>query len=231
MFFPWVGLFEQLRLADVFVHYDDAQLPQGASFITRVQIKTADGVRWLTVPVRREDRPAIKDVQLDDTQRWREKHLATLRRAYARAPFFDEMHALAAQVYAAETSHLSQFNIAAIEAVSAYFGYRPQFVVSSSLGLTSRASRRLVDIGQTLGAQRYITGHGALDYLEHDLFEDAAITVEYMDYRHAPYPQLHGPFTPFVTILDCVANCGAEGADYIRSEPVYWRDFVDDGHT
>ena len=37
MFLPWIGLFEQVRLADRFIHYDDVQLPQGRSFISRVK--------------------------------------------------------------------------------------------------------------------------------------------------------------------------------------------------
>ena len=49
MLFPWVGLFEQIRAADVYVHYDDVQFSKG-SFTNRVQIKTARGPRWLTVP-------------------------------------------------------------------------------------------------------------------------------------------------------------------------------------
>ena len=40
MFFPWVGMFEQIALADVYVHYDDVQFSKG-SFTNRVQLKTA----------------------------------------------------------------------------------------------------------------------------------------------------------------------------------------------
>ena len=50
MFFPWVGLFEQIRLADIYVHYDDVQFSKG-SFVNRVQIKTNKGTQWLTVPL------------------------------------------------------------------------------------------------------------------------------------------------------------------------------------
>ncbi|MCA9907942.1 MAG: WbqC family protein, partial [Anaerolineae bacterium] len=50
MYFPWAGLLEQIRLADTFVHYDDVQHTRG--FYNRVQIKTGNGVRWITVPLR-----------------------------------------------------------------------------------------------------------------------------------------------------------------------------------
>ena len=229
MVFPWVGLFEQVRLADVFVHYDDVQLPNSASFSTRVQVKTAQGSRWLTVPVRREGAPLIKDVRIDEAQRWRDKHLQTLRHSYTHAPFFDEMLALAESVYGLETDLLSEFDVAGVEAVSGYLGLAPRFVLSSSFGTTSSGTQKLADICEQLGATRYVTGLGALDYLEYEIFERLGIRVEYMQYERVPYPQLHGPFTPSVTILDCIANCGRACAEVVRSPSAYWKDVVRDG--
>ena len=51
MFFPWAGLLEQLRMADIIVYYDDVQFSKG-SFTNRVQIKTPFGKKWLTVPLK-----------------------------------------------------------------------------------------------------------------------------------------------------------------------------------
>ena len=93
MYFPWVGMLEQMALADVFVHLDDAQFSKGG-FFNRVQIKTAGGTPWLTVPLAEtklgqslnETRMAAHD--------WRRKQLVTLRQAYASAPHVEEMLAL-----------------------------------------------------------------------------------------------------------------------------------------
>jgi hypothetical protein len=227
MFMPWVGMFEQLRLADVVVHYDDVQLPRGRSFVTRVQVKTPQGSHWLTVPVRREEKALIKDVRIDGAQDWRRKHLATLQHAYARAPFFSEMMSLAESVYVLDTDYLCEFNVAGIEVVADYLGLSPRFVSSSSLGTSTHGTQKLVDISQLLGARSYITGLGGRNYLDYALFEAAGIRVEYMRYERAPYPQLHGAFTPSVTILDCIANCGKQCVQYIRSSSVYWRDVVE----
>jgi hypothetical protein len=231
MFFPWLGLFEQVRLSDVYVHYDDVQLPQGRSFITRVQLKTPQGSRWLTVPVRHDAKALIKDVRIDETQNWRAKHLATLRHCYARAPYFDEMLAVAERIYGLDTSSLWELNVAGIEEVSRYFGFAPRFVLSSSLATESHGSRKLLDIVELLGGETYVTGLGAMNYLDYDIFESRGVRVEYMQYQRAPYPQLHEPFTASVTILDCIANCGKEGAQYIRSESIYWKDFIDHGQA
>ena len=53
MYFPWVGMFEQVRLCDIFVYYNDVQFSKG-SFTNRVQIKAPnnEGFKWLTVPLK-----------------------------------------------------------------------------------------------------------------------------------------------------------------------------------
>src|SRR5438128_2252228 len=180
MFFSWGGLFEQVRLADIFVHYDDVAIPQGRSFMSRVQIKTPDGIQWLTVPVQRGDK-LIMHVQVDDAQAWRGKHIKTLQRVYARAPFVSDMLAIVEQVYALPTSLLSELNRAAVETVAAYLGFRPRFVVSSDLGTTTASSQKLLDLILRLEGTTYITGHGARNYLDHGLFERQGVAVEYMD--------------------------------------------------
>jgi hypothetical protein len=74
--------------------------------------------------------------------------------------------------------------------------------------------------------KEYITGHGASQYLDHALFERERVLVSYMNYRKHPYPQLHGEFTPFVSVLDLIANQGQSGKDCICSGTRNWKDFV-----
>ena len=63
--FPRVSLLEQIRLADTFTHYDDAQYAGG--FYNRVQIKTANGSKRLTAPLREQYRwQRIDQVLFDD---------------------------------------------------------------------------------------------------------------------------------------------------------------------
>ena len=226
MFLPWIGLFEQIRLADVFVHYDDVQLPQGRSFISRVQIKSANGVSWLTVPIDRvRSGKLINEVMMFEEQGWRDKHLKTIRHAYAQAPLFQSMFALAEKLYGDPSDRLGDFNIAATEQIAERLGLAPTFLRSSSFAATGASTERLVNLCEATNCDVYVTGHGALNYLDHEQFERKGITVRYMDYRKVPYPQLHGSFTPFVSILDALANCGDDTRDLLCSEAVYWRDF------
>lgn len=227
-FFPWVGLFEQLRLADVFIHLDDAQFPlgRGGTFINRVEVKTANGPQWLTVPVLRPGLQLIKDVIIRDEFGWKEKHRKTLKYSYARTPYLNEMLEIVNSVLALPTKNLCELNIHGTELVAAYFGFAPRFCLSSSLGLKSSSSIKVLELVQSQNGDVYITGHGAKNYLDHKLFERSGIRVEYMDYQRTPYPQLHGAFNPHVSILDLIANVGRAGCEYIHSPTRYWKEFV-----
>lgn len=226
MYFPWVGILEQIKLADIFVHYDDVQFARG--FINRVQVKTSNDTPWLTVPTVGKSRGLnINQIKLDVTTDWRKQHRAVLVHAYAKAPYRDEMLALVDRVFSQEAETLADISRASVMELAAYFdlvGDR-KFLSSSELETGGSGSQRLLDIVRTVGGASYITGHGARNYLDHEIFEEAGISVNYMNYKKVPYPQLYGAFTPFVTALDLVANCGREGKVYLTSETVGWREF------
>ena len=227
MYFPWVGLLEQVRLADAWVHLDDVQFSKGG-FFNRVQMKSDQGTPWLTVPLA-ENRlgQAVNETQLSGHD-WRRKHLSALQQAYAKAPCVDEMLALAEEVLMKETDSLSALSAGSVEALSEYFEITPGDIRwSSQMKINDEGSARVLAICHALGAERYITGHGARDYLDHESFEASGIRVEYMNYEKRPYPQLHGDFTPYVTALDLVANCGRPGREVVASGTVYWKDFLE----
>ena len=228
MLFPWVGIFEQIRLADLYVHYSDVAFSKG-SFINRVQVKTSTGMHWLTVPLLefRLGQP-ICEVRINDRKNWRYKHRETLRQAYAKAPFQREMLDIVDSVYGDGSSSLGKLASASIEAVCEYLGLDDgrRFLDIRELKIEGAGSQRVLDTVLALGGNRYITGHGAKNYLDHERFEEANVRVEYMAYRKTPYPQLHGPFTPFVTILDLIANTGSACLGYVNSGAVYWKEFL-----
>lgn len=229
MFFPWVGIFEQIKLSDTFVHYDDVQFPQGRSFIPRVQIKTHNGVAWLTVPIDRTNSGRlIKDVVMLPDNAWRNNHLQTLRHSYAKATHFDEMFELVSDIYSVSTNNLSDFNCNFIEKASSFLELQTKFFRSSELGLKNASSEKLLSICQHFQANEYISGLGAINYLDYAIFEKCNIKVKYMNYEKKPYIQLNGEFTPFVSILDAIANLGKDASSLICSNAVYWKDFVNE---
>jgi hypothetical protein len=228
MFFPWVGMLEQMSLADAFVFYDDVQFSKG-SFTNRVQIKTAAGPAWLTVPLRDQHLgQRIDDVRTDEDRGYRRAHLEKLRQAYRGAPHARDMLELVAQVYAEASDRLTDLAERSSLALAEYYGVLEGKLVrhSSAMGVPGRGSARVLDLVTRLRGDVYVTGHGGRDYLDHAAFAARRVRVEYMDYAKRPYPQLHGGFTPFVSALDLVANMGRGGRPFIAPATVTWEEFA-----
>lgn len=223
MYFPWVGLLEQVRLADVFVHYDDVQYSKG--FFNRVQIKGVNGTNWITVPLKKHDRSAlINEVEIDYSTDWQTQHRRALQHNYQKSPFVSDLLRLVDSVFSKNAVTLAELSCASILELTNYFQFTPpRFLSSHHLNVAGSSSQRLCEIVSLLNGDVYITGHGAKKYLDHELFERHGISVQYMDYKLTPYPQLYGSFTPYVSALDLVGNCGVQGADVINSGAIDWR--------
>lgn len=228
MFFPWVGMFEQILLADVYVHYSDVQFSKG-SFVNRVQVKTASGIKWLTVPLDGLTLgQRINEVLIDNDRDWRHQHIALLRQAYSGAPFCGEMLSVVEAIYRNTYATIDQLSEATIAAVCRYYGVdeKRRFLHVQELDIPGSGSQRVLDIVLALGGDIYVTGHGARRYLDHELFERYGVRIEYINYRKILYAQLHGEFTPYVSVLDLIANMGQEGKRAMQSRGVYWRSFL-----
>ncbi len=228
MLFPWVGLLEQIRLADVIVFYDDVQFSKG-SFTNRVQVKTPTGIQWMTVPLQDLKLGAVIDeVKTVPAVQWREKHLVLLDRSFKGAPYTNDAVLMAREIYSVDHPSIGHLARTSMLALSHYFGLLEgkRVLDVRELCVKGSGSQRVLDIVRAIGGTIYITGHGARNYLDHEAFEASGVKVHYMHYERHPYPQLWGEFTPFVTALDLLANLGRDGQYQIAPACVPWREFL-----
>jgi hypothetical protein len=201
------------------------------SFVNRVQIKTAQGIKWLTVPLAGHPlEQAIGEVRINNNRDWRSSHLGLLKQAYNKAPCSEEMLTLVESVYDTDCDTIGELSKLSLDAVCNYYSIdrERRFIDVEELGISGNSSQRVLDIVQHFQGDIYITGLGARKYLDHGIFEDAGIRVEYMNYRKMPYEQLHGEFTPYVSVLDLIANTGSKGVDYMCPRTIYWKDLLPD---
>jgi hypothetical protein len=227
LFLPWAGYVELAKNADVFVHYDDVQLPRGSGFTVRVQVKTPSGQLWLSAPINKQGKmKLINESEFSEHGEWKKKHIKTFEQFYAKAQFYSQMISLAKNIYSFQSNNIAEFNINACEKIVNSFGLSPKFLKSSELGIAGKSTERLVNICKELNANIYVTAHGALNYLDYDLFEKNKIEVRYINYRFKPWNQQFGDWIQYVTSLDLIAAAGENSIEHLDSTTIYWRDFV-----
>jgi hypothetical protein len=218
-YIPWRGYFEQIRRADLFIFYDDVQYDKHG-WRNRNLIKTAQGKQWLTIPVHSKgvtEGIAIKDVRIDWSKPWAKNHFKALTFAYNKAPHFKDYLPLLESFYNRRDECLADFTIETTILLSRELGIAStRFLRSSELpGIDGVKTGRLIQILQQVGAKHYISGPAARDYIEQEKFDEAGISLEYMEYNYPEYPQLYPPFDSYVTVLDLLVMTGKDAIRYI----------------
>jgi hypothetical protein len=221
-YIPWRGYFDQIRRADLFIFYDDVQYDKHG-WRNRNQIKTAQGKQWLTIPVHSTGATEgllIKDVKIDRSKPWANSHWKTLTFSYSKAPHFHRYTSLLELFYKRTDILLADFTINLTIALAREIGItHTRFIRSSEIpGISGEKTTRLIQILQAVGATHYISGPSARGYIEDEEFQQAGISLEYMIYNYLPYPQLHPPYDPYVSLLDLLFMAGENTLDHICAQ-------------
>lgn len=89
-YIPWKGYFDLIARADVFVIYDDMQYTK-RDWRNRNKIKTAAGLKWLTIPVEVKGRfdQKINETEIAD-KNWADKHFKTIVHSCGKTRHFEE---------------------------------------------------------------------------------------------------------------------------------------------
>ncbi len=197
----------------MFVYYDDVQYDKHG-WRNRNRIKTQNGPLWLTVPVRHSAVTSLRilDVEIDKRTPWARKHVSSIRQAYTRAPFLHTYLPPLEELLQRKWERLVDLDIACAGLIAEWFGLRRTAERSSMLGINGDRSERLVNICRRFGASRYLSGNAARSYLDVPLFERYGIGVEWQEYAHPVYPQLHTGFISHLSALDLLLNCGEQAS-------------------
>lgn len=215
-YIPWKGYFDIIHDVDLFIFYDDVQYTRN-DWRNRNRIKSRQGSSWLTIPVHGGPDDLIHEVGFADP-RWQQQHWRTLSQTYARSPFFANYRTLLEPVYlGTQWMTLSALNQYLIRLIAyEVLGIRTRFADSRDYRATGSKQNRLLDLLARCGANSYVSGPAAQNYIDESRFVTADIKLIWKDYSGYPeYHQLSYPFEHSVSILDLVFNVGPEAQRYI----------------
>ena len=218
-YLPWRGYFDLIRKCDHVIFLDDVQYTR-RDWRNRNRIKTPNGPKWISVPVNTKGRFANMRVceAVISEPGWKAQHLASIQNAYRTAPHFESVIGKLETWFSnlGSESNLSAVNRSLIENIADYFGLDCRFSWSwdhiplqdlDQMG----SSQRLLELCQKICARAYISGPAAKAYLDQDMFVEAEMGVEWMDYASLPsYPQINGSFESSVSIVDYMMMQGSQ---------------------
>jgi hypothetical protein len=217
-YIPWKGYFDLIAYVDEFILYDDMQYTR-RDWRNRNQIKTPQGLQWLTIPVQVKGKfhQQIRETEIVGSD-WAAQHWRTLLQNYRTTSHFKAIADWLEPLYHPPLpSNLSDLNRRFLEAICAYLGITTTIKNSWDYPLCEGKSERLAGLCRAANGDEYVSGPAAREYLDEMCFESQGLKVTWFDYNgYSEYPQLYGDFVHGVTILDLLFNCGPESRGYLR---------------
>ena len=217
-YIPWKGYFDMVAAVDEFILYDDMQYTR-RDWRNRNQIKTPQGIQWLTVPVlvKGKYHQKIYETEIDGVD-WARAHWKAFAQNYRRAACYEEIASWLEPLYVdGKYSNISQLNRVFIEAVCSYLKIKTIIKESRDYSLSEGRNERLADICLQAGGSEYISGPSAKGYVDEEVFAEKGIKLTWFDYNCYPeYPQCWRGFAHGVTIFDLLFNCGQDAPNYMK---------------
>lgn len=215
-FFPWLGYFNKIARADLFLVMDNVQFPRTGkgTWVNRVKLIVNKQAAWVTMPVVRAHSGVrcISEMRISDATPWRAKLLKTIQMSYSRAPFFEVVFPFLAKLTNNTTDYLAEYNLSAIRSLAEALGLQTsKLILGSTLNVAGSATDLLISMVKAVEGTAYLCGGGAAGYQEDEKFAEAGIELIYQNFQHPVYSQSNTQeFIPGLSIIDALMNCGFE---------------------
>lgn len=214
-FFPWLGYFDKIARADVFIFLDDVQFPKtGGSWSNRVKLLLGGAGSWVTAAIDRDyhGTRTISQMNFLASNPWREKTLKTLETNYRKHPFHRETMAVIEPLLTNSEANIAAYNIHAVTTLSSLLGLdTTKLRRSSDLPHEGHSNELLCLLTQSVGGAMYMCGGGADGYQDESVFKAAGIKLVRQAFVHPAYSQVKtGDFVPGLSIIDALMNHGVQ---------------------
>lgn len=216
---PWLGWFNKIDQADLFVVLDCVQLSKRAFQHRNRVIGVNDAPTWLTIPLatRNHERHRLRDLIINSRIPWQRHYWNILYERYHRHPAWSEHGAYLAGLLDRPFELLVDLNMEIIRYLMKVIGISTPMIMASTLDPQGRSSELNLDICRKVGARTYLAGPLSRRYLCEDGFRRDGITVRYHEFHHPVYPQFgRDGFVSNLCALDLLMNQTDGVLDTIR---------------
>jgi hypothetical protein len=186
---------------------DDVQFEKN-SFTNRNQIKTSNGLTWLTVPVslKGHTSKSIKDIEIVNHQPWYKKHWKSIQQNYHKSPFFKEHENFFEDTYRKNWTLLNELNSHLLSYFLDFLNIDTKIVYLSNLNVFGKKQDLIINLCKHFSASDFIFGALGKNYVQEEKFKISNINIHFHEYQDLIYKQMWGDYIPNLSIVDMLMN-------------------------
>ncbi len=200
--FPYIGYWQLIQAADVFVIYDDVNYIM-RGWINRNNILERGNRKLFTLDtLGASQNRLINQVSVGGNA---EKLVKTISQNYKKAPYFTSAMSVISDLLLNNERNLARFVSTTLREICGYLMIDTKLIVSSEVfnNTNLRKADRLIDICKQLGGDVYINAAGGRELYSKEAFADSGLRLLFIESNPIMYAQFDGvPFVPNLSIID-----------------------------
>ncbi|MBN1181401.1 MAG: WbqC family protein [Bacteroidales bacterium] len=210
-FFPYAGYFSLIKHTDKFILLDTVQFIRHGWIERNRILKQQEGWIYIKVPVIKEGgrETLIRDIKIDNSQKWKQKILAQLQPYKKIAPYFNQVFDLVTAILTVEYDNITILNKNVLEGICDFIGINHQIEVFSEIGLVigqpQAPDEWALNICKAYGkVGEYWNPSGGRDFFHRKKYDEAGINLRFQRLNLVPYSQKKAVFEPGLSIIDVI---------------------------
>jgi hypothetical protein len=200
-FLPYIGYFQLIKSADIFVLADEYQFTK-KGWINRNRAILNKRINTFTLAVSSEG-DSIIEKKLHNGE-FNRSLFRKIKQSYRDAPNSERMNIRLEDVFLSEEAYLFPFIEKSITSICDFLAIDTQILRLSTLNNNKdlRGIERVQDIVKNLGADTYLNPEGGREIYNKDVFNGNGLELEFLEHNPKPYPQLIPGFVDRLSIID-----------------------------
>ena len=200
-FFPYIGYWQLISVADTFVIYDDVNfIKQG--YVNRNNMLQNQKSHLFTLElIGASSNKKINEIKIGGNSN---KLLKTIKQNYSKSPFYKDIFPVLDEILNNEEKELSKFLGFSLERIAGYLDIDTKFLYSSDIknDKTFKAQDRLIDMSKILNATGYINAIGGVELYGKEVFSQNDINLSFLKTHEISYKQFNNAFVSDLSIID-----------------------------
>lgn len=223
--FPYLGYFQLIAAADVFVLGDDLQYIR-SGWVNRNRILHNGQAKLITFPLKRDrfDMPINQRHLADNFEEEAERLINVIRQGYQKAPYFNQVMPLLERLIRFPLKNLAMYIEHSIREMCAYLHIDTPILRGSDLQIGTPANKqdRVVRIVQSFACGRFLNPIGGMELYDPEYFAQHNLTLRFFKIDPISYRQYRDPFVANLSIIDVLMfNCVEQVQTLLSCYSVY----------
>lgn len=244
-FMPYLGYFQAIAAVDKYILYDNlAYIVNG--WVNKNRIRQRNNPpSWITVPIKQKSSyTMIADTQIDNSKPWKKNMLATIKLAYAKADYKEEIMPLIEEIFFEEYETISELNCKSIIKICKFLELKTEVIVDRNPYLDIEKGLKFLENGdysafpymtqthpikkvarpiaicKMEGASHFVNAIGGTELYDKSEFAQYGIKLDFIKMNDIRYSQKcsDDSFEPSLSIIDVLMHNGKEKTKQLLNE-------------